>query len=135
MIEATCIYLSLSEVPSLRAEAVYREFVRPFDYEGGLVRHAVYRVIGTLTRLETTWLFVAERDPGARVTLVPAVHFAFEWSSLPQHWEARLVPGALGGLELLPRSLVRTPGWFERYCDDDPRVVELVARELRGEPG
>ena len=103
--------------------------VRPLGYEFDLERDAMYLVLGMQTRKGTPWLYAAPPSEDREVQIYPAVLFQFDWATIPPDWQIRMTRE--GEIELLPELLAATESWFERYVDGDPRVVEVIEREMK----
>ena len=130
MIKISCRYLALSELPSTFDVTAYKEFVRPLDYDFGLVRGADYLVIGIVERRGTIWLYVVPNDGEMELDFVPAVLFVFDKAKIPAGMVVKIVNDQHSSLEILPESLASIEGWFERYVDKDEEIVKIIESEF-----
>lgn len=131
MLKVSCRYLTLSEVSSDFDITAYDEFVRPLEYDFGLVRNNDYQVIGVIERKGTPWLYIIPFDGDIELDVVPAVLFSFERAAIPFGMIVRLTSAPQPSLEILPEGLAAVDDWFERYVDGDEGVVAIIESEVR----
>ncbi len=128
--KVSCRYLALSELPGTFDMTAYKEFVRPLDYDFSLVRGADYLVIGVVQRKGTIWLYVVPSNGELELDFVPAALFVFDEAKIPVGMVVRMVNEPRPSLEILPESLARIEGWFERYTDEDEEIVKIIKSEV-----
>lgn len=128
MTKVVCKHLSLSEICGDVDLSSYKDFVSPFSYEFALDRGAEYLMVAIVERKGGAWLYVASADDG--IYIVPAALFSFDDSSILSGMVVRMTCTPQPSLEILPASLSRIDGWFERYVGGDQWVIGVVESEI-----
>lgn len=129
MIKALCKYISITEVPNLNSKENYKKIVSPLNYRYSFEKGSLYYVLG-ITQLSGILNFYLVPDGSYELDIGPAVLFECSWSKIPENWYVRMSFLQEENFEILPEKLSLIDGWFEKYVDEDPNVLELVKAEI-----
>lgn len=131
-IHIKCTQNSLGQITNLKNVSSYKELVNPLEYEFDLEKEKIYAVIGVEMWKGTPWIYVVPhtRQPSDEIQIVPAVFFEFSWQDIPYDWCIKMDKETEDNLEILPKFLASIPHWFEKYVDEDEKVLELIHQEI-----
>jgi hypothetical protein len=105
--------------------------VNPLEYDFSLRKKAFYPVLGVIVRLGTPWVYIVRPEEDFNIDIFPAVLFEFNWNKIPIDWVIRIDGPSQENIELLPEKLTLIENWFEKYIDEDPKVLSLLASHLQ----
>lgn len=129
MIKVLCKYISIAEVPNLNSKDNYKKIVSPLDYRYGFEKGILYNVFGIIQSSGILMLYLVQHGT-YELNIGPAVLFECDWSKIPENWYVRMGFLKEESFEILPEKLSSIEGWFEKYIDEDPNVLELVKTEI-----
>jgi len=129
MVKALCKYMAISEIPNLNSKKNYEKIVLPIDYIYSFDKDNLYDILG-ITQFSGILMFYVVLEGSYQVDIGPSVLFECDWSKIPENWFARMSCTYEENFELFPEKLSLVDGWFEKYIDEDPDVLELVKAEI-----
>jgi hypothetical protein len=126
-----CCKKSLAEITNLKFKDIYETMVRPLTYEFYITIGNSYNVMGLEMRRGTMWAYVilpSHNKEGWEINIIPVALFNVDWQRIPQNWSIRIIDGEIN---LLPESLSKIDNWFEKYIDDDDKIISLIDKEIK----
>ena len=129
MVKVVCKYDSIAEIPHLNSKKNYEQIVSPLDYSFSLEKGSLYDLLG-ITQLSNILHFYFVANGSDELDIAPAVLFECDWSKIPENWYLRMNSLHEENFEILPERLSKIDGWFEKYIDEDPEVLEIVKTEI-----
>ena len=130
-IKIKCISTTFQGVNNFQNEKVYYDLVKPIDYDFCLEVGQYYYLLGLITVSGTPWLYVTSCQELSEIRIIPAILFNIDWSLIPNNWCIRLIESTKQ-FEILPNKLAKISNWFEKYVDEDEKILQIV-QELREE--
>lgn len=124
---AKCLYTKLSEIKGKGDLLEYNANVNPLNYDFGLNVGEDYILLG-ITQLNSLPYYYILSDN--EVDIAPALLFEEAQYKIPKDWVIKISPKDFKTLEILPKFLTDIPNWFEKYLDEDDKVLEIVNDEI-----
>jgi len=106
----------------------YDAYFSDFEYDMCLEDDKLYTVVGLTQRSGATWIYAFPEGLLMELSVFPLVLFDVVEPSFDCPMFMKFVHSRSDDMELVPAELYPIDYWFEKYIDEVPYVLEVVAK-------